>query len=237
MTTKISKSLLESISNVVNSDSKNLTESYDYINKKNHKASNTDQLEDLIAAELDLGGVDDEDLETMLDLFKKGYDIAVSVERDGTASELKKDGYTIGNFAIYKNEAAKRQQIYVKAPAGMKEESEQMSEAKDFVYDYQGKDPYEFVDGFDDAEGTKVGNWMRRPEAMKKLMKAANTNSYEFKEVILPKGKEDTEAEVEKQMKDKGYKLFDTGMNFGSGNLLTGPKGNYFTGLLFYKKK
>jgi len=72
---------------------------------------------------------------------------------------------------------------------------------------------------------------------MKKLMKAANTNSYEFKEVILPKGKEDTEAEVEKQMKDKGYKLFDTGMNFGSGNLLTGPKGNYFTGLLFYKKK
>jgi hypothetical protein len=112
-----------------------------------------------------------------------------------------------------------------------------LTEAKDYVYDYQGKDPYEFVDGFDDAEGTKVGNWMRRPEAMRKLMKAANTNSYEFKEVILPKGKENTEAEVEKQMKDKGYKLFDTGMNFGSGNLLTGPKGNYFTGLLFYKKK
>lgn len=123
MTTKINKSLLESISKIVNSDSKNLTESYSYINKKNHKASNTDQLEDLIAAELDLGGVDDEDLETMLDLFKKGYDIAVSVERDGTASELKKDGYTIGNFAIYKNEAAKRQQIFVKAPAGMKDES------------------------------------------------------------------------------------------------------------------
>jgi len=119
MSTKISKSLLESISNVVNSDSKNLTESYDYINKKNHKASNTDQLEDLIAAELDLGGVDDEDLETMLDLFKKGYDIAVAV---GAASkrDLKKDGYTLGNFAAYKDGDGKMQEIFVKAPAGMK---------------------------------------------------------------------------------------------------------------------
>ena len=131
MTTKISKSLLESISNVVNSDSKNLTESYSYIDKKNNKASNTDQLEDLIAAELDLGGVDDEDLETMLNLFKKGYYIAVAVGASAKR-ELKKDGYTLGNFAAYKDGDERTQEIYVKAPAGMKEETEgnKLEEAK-----------------------------------------------------------------------------------------------------------
>jgi len=49
----------------------------------------------------------------------KGYDIAVAV---GAASkrDLKKDGYTLGNFAAYKDGDGKMQEIFVKAPAGMK---------------------------------------------------------------------------------------------------------------------
>jgi len=204
MTTKISKSLLESISNVVNSDSKNLTESYSYINKKNHKASNTDQLEDLIAAELDLGGVDDEDLETMLDLFKKGYDIAVSVERDGTTSELKKDGYTIGNFAIYKNEAAKRQQIYVKAPAGMKEESEQMSEAAAVI----PTDPEDFIVYFGNKYNSAAEAWLDK-KRIPALMKIVNDKSKTVKTAMGDADKEDEADKIISKMKAKGFKLFD----------------------------
>jgi hypothetical protein len=103
---------------------------------------------------------------------------------------------------------------------------QKLQEAKDFVYDVpRDTDPDDFIADFDEIENTNVGNWMKSFEAMKKLMKAANTNSYEFKEVILPKAKADTKDQVETQWKSKGYKLFDYG---------TTSKGEI--GLLFYKK-
>jgi hypothetical protein len=236
MTTKISKSLLESISNVVNSDSTNLTESV--------KDNLLQFVSDFDADENTNVGYWMKSFNAMEKLMKKAKnnnynfkEVMLPKGKQGTKETVIADHKTKGYMLFDYGTTSKGETGLLFYKDGNMQESEEMSEAKDSVYDYQGKDPYEFVDGFDDAEGTKVGSWMRRPEAMRKLMKAANTNSYEFKEVILPKGEENTEAEVEKQMKNKGYKLFDTGMNFGSGNLLTGPKGNYFTGLLFYKKK
>ena len=124
-TNKITKNLLEAANSVLTGQK--LQEAA-YIDKKNHKASNINQLEDLIAAELDLGGVDQEDLENLLTHFKKGYSIAVAV---GAADkrELKKDGYVPGPFAIYKDMDERNQEIYIKAPAGMKESTESLQEA------------------------------------------------------------------------------------------------------------
>ena len=221
-TSKITKNLLEAVNSILTGQK---LQEASYIDKKNHKASNINQLEDLLAAELDLGGVDDEDLKNLLTHFKKGYSIAVAV---GAADkrELKKDGYVPGPFAIYKDMDERNQEIYIKAPAGMKESTEGLEEASGFAYDIQrGTSPHEFIADFDEIEGTHVGDWMRSIEAMQRLMKAANTNSYEFKEVVLPKAKADTKDEVEKQWKTKGYKLFDYAIT---------KKGETF--LLFYKK-
>ena len=128
-------------------------------------------------------------------------------------------------YKIFDHEPVwQRFSVWIAYKKGVKKES--LEEASGFAYDIQrGTSPHEFIADFDEIEGTHVGDWMSSIEAMQRLMKAANTNSYEFKEVVLPKTKANTKDEVEKQWKTKGYRLFDYAIT---------KKGETF--LLFYKK-
>ena len=126
MTTKITKSLLESVSNVLSG--KTLKESYAYIDKNNvpkSDGSTIDKFEDLIASELDISIPSDE-LKDLYALFKKGAGIAVAVEGQGHAKQLKKDGFKLGNFSGQKDMDGNMQEIYIKEKGfGIKEEAEE----------------------------------------------------------------------------------------------------------------
>lgn len=135
MTTKISKSLLESISNVVNSDSKNLTEASSYrsldmknVNKKNF--ANLDKFEAFVIGELTDAPIDSDDTETLYNLFKKGYQIAVDREGEDNTKNLKKDKFK-PITGEYREEDPNEEDddgnpleinisFWAKAPAGMK---------------------------------------------------------------------------------------------------------------------
>lgn len=106
------KNLLESVNSVLSGQK---LQEASYIDKRNNKAANVGQLEDLIASELDIASMPSDELKDLLVLFKKGYSIAVAV---GAADkkELKKNGYTLGDFSAQEDLDGKMQEIYVKAP-------------------------------------------------------------------------------------------------------------------------
>ena len=207
-TNKITKNLLEAVNSVLTGQS--LKEAA-YIDKKNHKASNIGQLEDLIAAELDLGGVDDEDLKNLLTHFKKGYSIAVAV---GAADkrELKKDGYVPGPFAIYKDMDERNQEIYIKAP--MKESSEESTEDLEEAAKSLTPEQSKFIKDFDEEHQISAKDWLS-PEKIDKLMKLVNDKK-KFMGILYETSKKN-KGQIITKWESKGWKLFASDVK---GNIL-----------------
>jgi len=83
-----------------------------------------------------------------------------------------------------------------------------------------------FILEFDDDLRTNVGDWMKDLNTIEKLMRLAKTNSYDFKEIVLPSSDAVNMNSVISTQRGKGYKLFDSGT-------IPGPSGK--RGLLFYK--
>lgn len=224
MTTKITKSLLEAVSNVITG--KTLTEASDmphviYLDKNNvekKSLSNLDQFEAFVIPELADVNLDSEDAETLFDLIKKGYKIAAQFKGGNTVRDLKKNGFK-ETTAGYHDEEDRLVSFWVKAPGAKNEEVEEGKEKEeDEGKEESGDDEKnqmteaakdiptnadEFMDWFDKKYNSAAGMWLSKnkiPQLMK-IVKSKTVKTVMSDEPLKAKS-------IETNMKAKGFTLF-----------------------------